>query len=107
MLRGPAVFGAPDVPTVAATAVDPGAVMLDVREQYEWDDAHVAGSLHIPMSQLVQRVGEVPADRPLVVICHSGHRSAQVTAWLVAQGYDAVNLEGGIVSWAYAGLPLE
>jgi rhodanese-related sulfurtransferase len=101
------VFGAPGVPTVEAKAVDPGALMLDVREQVEWDDAHVAGSLHIPMSQLVNRVAEVPADQRVVVICHSGHRSAQVTAWLEQQGYDAVNLEGGIVSWAQAGLPLE
>ena len=101
------MFGPPEVPTVVATAVDPGSVMLDVREQSEWDDAHVAGSLHIPMGQLVQRLGEVPTDRPLVVVCHSGHRSGQVTAWLVQQGYEAVNLEGGLVSWAQAGLPLE
>ena len=101
------MFGAPDVPTVAVTAVAPTAVLLDVREQAEWDDAHVAGSLHIPMSQLVQRVGEVPADVPLAVLCHSGHRSAQVTAWLVQQGYDAANVDGGIVAWAQAGLPLE
>lgn len=101
------MFGTPDLPTVTATAVDPGSLIVDVREQHEWDDAHVAGSLHIPMSQLMQRVAEVPSDRPLVILCHSGHRSAQVTAWLVSQGYDAANLEGGIVSWAYAGLPLE
>ena len=101
------MFGAPDVPTVSASAVVAGAAMLDVREQAEWDDAHVAGSLHIPMGQLVARVAEVPADEPLVVICHSGYRSAQVTAWLVQQGYDAANLEGGIVAWAQAGLPLE
>jgi rhodanese-related sulfurtransferase len=97
----------PDVPTVAATAVNPAALVLDVREPAEWDDGHVADSLHIPMGQFVARVGEVPTDRPLVVVCHSGHRSAQVTAWLVSQGYDAANLEGGLVAWAQAGLPLE
>jgi rhodanese-related sulfurtransferase len=100
------VFG-PEVPAVVATAVDPAATILDVREPAEWDDAHVAGSLHIPMGQLVARVAEVPRDGPLVVVCHSGHRSAQVTAWLVQQGYDAVNLDGGLVAWAQAGLPLE
>jgi rhodanese-related sulfurtransferase len=100
------MFG-PDVPSVAAASVDPAAVLVDVREVAEWQQAHVAGSLHIPMGEFVARVGEVPADRPVVVICHSGHRSAQVTAWLVAQGYDAVNLSGGLVAWAQAGLPLE
>ena len=95
------------MPTVVATAVDPAALLLDVREPAEWDDAHVAGSLHIPMGQFVARIGEVPVERPVVVVCHSGHRSAQVTAWLVSQGYDAVNLEGGLVAWAQAGLPLE
>jgi rhodanese-related sulfurtransferase len=97
----------PEVPSVAATAIDPSALLLDVREPAEWEDAHVAGSVHIPMGQFVARIGEVPTDRPLVVVCHSGHRSAQVTAWLVQQGYDAVNLEGGLVAWGQAGLPFE
>ena len=100
------MFGA-DVPTVAVTAVDPRAVLVDVREDGEWQQAHVAGSLHIPMGEFVARVGEVPTDRKVVVVCHSGHRSAQVTGWLVAQGYDAVNLDGGLVAWAQAGLPLQ
>jgi len=100
------VFG-PAVPSVAVAAVAPGALILDVRETAEWDDAHVADSLHIPMGQLGTRIGEVPDDRQVLVVCHSGHRSAQVTSWLVAQGYDAVNLEGGLVAWAQAGRPLQ
>jgi len=99
------MFGS-DVPTVAATKVDPRAALVDVRESAEWQQGHVAGSQHIPMGEFVARIGEVPTDRPVVVVCHSGHRSAQVTAWLVAQGYDAVNLDGGLVAWAQAGLPL-
>ena len=99
------MFGS-DVPTVAVTSVDPRAVLVDVRENAEWQQGHVAGSRHIPMGELVARIGEVPTDRPVVVVCHSGHRSAQVTAWLVAQGYDAANLDGGLVAWAQAGLPL-
>jgi len=99
------MFGS-DVPTVAVTSVDPRAALVDVRENTEWQQGHVAGSRHIPMGELVARIGEVPTDRPVVVVCHSGHRSAQVTAWLVAQGYDAANLDGGLVAWAQAGLPL-
>lgn len=82
-------------------------LLLDVREQWEWDAGHVAGSTHVPMSQLPARLSELPSDQRVLAICRSGSRSDRVTAWLSAQGWDAVNLDGGLQDWAREGLPLE
>jgi rhodanese-related sulfurtransferase len=94
------------VPEVDAIAVAPDAVVLDVREDDEWESGHIAGSTHVPLSELMARVDEVPATDPLVVVCRVGARSAQVAAWLRGQGRDAVNLAGGLDAWADAGRPL-
>lgn len=102
----------PQVPAVRVSDLDPsapvptGTTLLDVREQDEWDAAHVPGALHIPLADLPSRLAELPVDDRIVVICHSGARSARATAWLAQGGYDAVNLDGGIVEWAHAGLPV-
>jgi rhodanese-related sulfurtransferase len=61
----------------------------------------------VPMGQVRSRLDELPRDRPVAVVCHLGGRSAQVTAFLVASGFDARNVEGGMRAWAAAGLPLE
>ncbi len=104
----------PGVPAIAPTELDaaapvpPGTTLLDVREQDEWDSAHVPGSVHIPLGDLPARYGELDPDLRVLVICHSGARSARATQWLTeAAGFDAVNLDGGIVAWARAGLPIE
>lgn len=81
--------------------------MLDVREDDEWAAGHVAGASHIPMSRLLDRLGEVPRDRDVVVVCKVGARSAQVAAYLRQQGWDNVrNLDGGLVQWVREGKPL-
>jgi rhodanese-related sulfurtransferase len=82
-------------------------LLLDVREQQEWDAGHVTGSVHIPMNELPDRVAEIRGDRPVVAICRSGARSGRVTAWLDSQGQETHNLEGGLKAWHAAGLPLE
>lgn len=82
------------------------AVMLDVREPDEWEAGHVADATWIPMGELAARQDEIPKDRFLVVACRSGSRSARVTQALVAAGYDAANLVGGLQAWAEAGQPL-
>jgi rhodanese-related sulfurtransferase len=79
-------------------------VILDVREPYELERASVDGAIAIPMGEIVERVDELP-DGTVHVLCHSGARSARVTEYLEQQGRDAVNIEGGIVAWAQAGLP--
>jgi rhodanese-related sulfurtransferase len=81
-------------------------VVLDVREQDEWDAGHIEGALHLPMSQLVDRVAELPGDRRIVCVCRSGNRSARVTAWLIANGVDALNLDGGMQRWAASRRPV-
>jgi len=74
--------------------------LLDVREPDELPDGVIAGSVNVPMRELKHRLGELPADRDIVVICHVGARSAYVTQQLNALGYDrAVNLEGGMDAW--------
>ena len=75
-------------------------VLLDVREQWERDIALIPGSIHIPLSDVVQRMPELPLADPIVVFCHHGGRSARATSWLRQNGYHATNLEGGIDAWA-------
>jgi rhodanese-related sulfurtransferase len=102
----------PQVPSVLATDLDPaepvppGTVLLDVREQDEWDAGHAPQAVHVPLGELPDRVGELAGDARLLVVCHVGGRSARATAWLNQHGYDAVNLDGGMVDWARAGLPV-
>ena len=75
--------------------------LLDVREAWEVALAALPEALTIPMNELPDRLDTLPADRPLVVLCHHGQRSAHVTAWLRRRGYDnAVNLAGGIDAWS-------
>ncbi|MGH3915213.1 MAG: rhodanese-like domain-containing protein [Pseudonocardiaceae bacterium] len=84
-------------------------VLLDVREDDEWRAGHAPGAVHIPMGQVPLRVEEIVEafpDPPVHVVCRSGIRSAQITAYLVAQGLDAVNVEGGMESWLTDGRPL-
>ena len=97
------------VPTVqpgeVAGRLAEGWTLLDVRTDGEWAEGRIAGSLHIPMDQLMQRLDEVE-DR-VVCVCAVGARSARVAQFLNAQGRDAVNLDGGLHAWASSGLPLE
>ena len=74
--------------------------MLDVREPEEMEDGVIPGSVNIPMGDVKERLGELPTDRDIVVICHLGQRSAYITTQLKALGYDrAVNLSGGVDAW--------
>ncbi|WP_350349339.1 rhodanese-like domain-containing protein [Agromyces sp. G08B096] len=83
-----------------------GAHLLDVREASELEQARIDGAQHIPLGELVARLDEVPRDRPVYVLCHVGGRSAQATQYLEQQGVDAWNIDGGIVAWYRAGLPV-
>ncbi|KDN84208.1 hypothetical protein KCH_39990 [Kitasatospora cheerisanensis KCTC 2395] len=93
------------LPTTDAASVPADAVLLDVREQDEWDAGHVDGALHIPIGQVVARLDELPDGR-LYVLCRVGGRSAQVVQYLVAGGRDAVNVDGGMFAWEAAGRPM-
>jgi len=87
-------------------ASDKVSVLVDVREHEEWIRGHAPAAVHIPMSKFVERVGELDPTRRIICVCRSGNRSAQVTAWLLQHGFDAVNLTGGMNSWSAGGHPL-
>lgn len=75
--------------------------ILDVREPQEVAVCSIPGSLYVPMQQVPRQLGKLPQDRPLVVLCHHGVRSATVTAYLQQNGFaNALNLAGGIDAWA-------
>lgn len=85
-----------------------GARFVDVREPDEWDDGHIPGALHVPLGELAERVGELPSDTDLILVCRSGGRSAVATEFLLRGGYPrAANLAGGMLAWQEAGHPVE
>ncbi len=96
-----------EIAEVSVTELPDDAVVLDVREPGEWVAGHAVNAVHIPLGELIARIGELPVtDGPLPVICRSGARSAQVVAYLSAHGIDAVNVDGGTLAWAAAGKPM-
>jgi len=82
--------------------------LLDVRTPGEFRRGHIPGAVLIPMREVPRRLGEIPRDRKVVVVCASGARSAAVAGFLDRQGYPWVaNYAGGVFAWVQAGLPLE
>jgi rhodanese-related sulfurtransferase len=102
------------IPTIDVTEAerrlrdDPAhPILLDVREPNEFEEVRVAGAALVPTSVFMTRVGELPADRPLMVVCHMGGRSAAVAGYLIRAGRtDVVNVAGGMDAWERAGLPV-
>ncbi|HYZ07167.1 MAG TPA: rhodanese-like domain-containing protein [Pseudonocardiaceae bacterium] len=94
------------VPSVPAAAVPEDGVLLDVREDDEWTAGHAPQAVHVPMGAVPQRIGEIPDEGTVHVICRSGGRSAQVTAYLNQSGRQAVNVDGGMRAWAATGRPM-
>lgn len=98
--RGPAI------PTVEVEQVPKDAYLLDVREDDEWECGHAPDAVHVPMSELQARLGELPEGREMYVICKVGGRSAQVVGYLNNRGHRTVNVAGGMLAWAAAGHPM-
>jgi rhodanese-related sulfurtransferase len=104
------------IPTVdvreAASRLDragpgPTPLLLDVRETSEFEDVRADGARLLPMSEVVARHEEIPKDRPLLVICQAGGRSAAVAGFLLRSGWsDVTNVAGGTTAWQAAGLPV-
>jgi rhodanese-related sulfurtransferase len=82
-----------------------GAVLVDVRTEAEVARGKIRGALHIPLTALPARLGEIDKNKPVVFCCQMGGRSAQASQFAVAQGYEKVyNLQGGMQAWLAAGL---
>lgn len=84
-----------------------GALLVDVREQHEFDAVRAPGAVLMPMSTFQARAGELPSDRPLMIVCQAGSRSSAVTGFLARNGRtDVVNVAGGMDAWERGGLPV-
>jgi adenylyltransferase/sulfurtransferase len=83
--------------------IDGGAdfVLLDVREPFEIDTASLPGAVAIPMDAIAARIGELPREKEIAVLCHSGYRSGRVAGFLRQAGFKrVVNVAGGIDAWS-------
>jgi len=84
-----------------------GAMVLDVREPREYAAGHVPGAVNLPQAELASRLGELPRDRALLLVCQAGARSLRAAQFLAQVGFTRVtNVRGGTGAWAAAGLPL-
>ena len=89
----------------ARTLAADGALLIDVRERHEWQAGHIPGSVLAPLGRFDPR--QVPTDRQVVMVCRSGNRSRIAAEMLTAAGHaNVVNMEGGVIAWYEAGLPL-
>jgi sulfur-carrier protein adenylyltransferase/sulfurtransferase len=87
---------------------EPAPFLLDVREPWEYVAGHVPGAALIPLGDLERRVSEVPRDRPVFAICHSGQRSLAAAGYLQTLGYaDVTNVDGGTAAWMERGYPVD
>jgi rhodanese-related sulfurtransferase len=81
--------------------------LVDVRYEKEWQAGRIQGAVNIPEDDLADRVEELDRSRPVVTVCRAGSRSEEAAEWLRAQGFDAENLDGGMLGWKWAGLPID
>jgi rhodanese-related sulfurtransferase len=84
-----------------------GAMLLDIREDFEWDEFRAPNAVHIPMAQLSVSTDRLPTSALIACICLHGNRSVVVAEALVGAGWDAVSVAGGMAAWHAAGLPIE
>lgn len=89
-------------------ALDAGpALLIDVREKWEFDSGHLPGAEWIPMSLVPLRKEEFNSDLPVYVVCRTGNRSGQVVMWLAQQGIKSINVAGGTEAWQRQGFDIE
>jgi sulfur-carrier protein adenylyltransferase/sulfurtransferase len=93
----------------AREEIEAGVRVIDVREQHEWDEAHLERAIHVPQGEVAERIDEIAPDRSerLILHCRTDNRSSRVAELLDDLGYEDVSvMEGGIVAWADAGYPV-
>ncbi|MEW5892540.1 MAG: rhodanese-like domain-containing protein [Pseudomonadota bacterium] len=101
-------YGFKEVDVDYLASVDPASIhLLDVRTDAEVARGVIEGAVHLPLHLLPMREHDIPKDKPVIIYCNSGARSAQACAFLAAKGYTNMhNLAGGIMAWMRAGKPL-
>jgi rhodanese-related sulfurtransferase len=87
--------------------LDGDAVLIDVREESEWDVGHAPMATLIPLAQVPDRLDDLPKDRLIICACRSGGRSLRAASFLADNGFDVVNLSGGMMAWFAEDLPFE
>ena len=109
MSMGPAIQSIDVTEAERRQREDPdGPLLVDVREPYEFSAVRAPGAVLMPMSILATRIGELPTDRPLMIVCQAGSRSAAVAGFLTRSGrHDVVNVAGGMDAWESRGLPVK
>ncbi len=103
-LDDPEIEIAPERAQALVTAGE--AVIVDVREPYEWDAGRIEGATHIELEHLSSRADELPKDTAIVFQCRAGIRSLMAAQAFRRAGYDAWSMAGGLAAWAGDGLPL-
>jgi rhodanese-related sulfurtransferase len=101
--NGNAMSSHPRTPAVAVAELPAGAYLIDVREADEWSCGHAPEAVHLPLSELMARIAEVPEDQSVYVICKVGGRSEQAVNYLNQLGRSTVNVSGGMLAWQAAG----
>ena len=91
-------------PAKAKEAQDAGAMLIDVRESNEYRAGHAPGAKHISVQVIERRLGEIPMERQIIVVCQSGMRSQRAAEILSRNGYQVLNVSGGMLGWQRAGM---
>jgi rhodanese-related sulfurtransferase len=93
--------------SAAELLADEGVQLVDVRRSDEHEAGHIARSIHIELEQLPAEAATLDRERPLIFYCRSGSRSDLAAQAFASAGFDAHNLDGGLLAWVDAGLPIE
>ena len=96
-----------DAKTANSLRGNPDVVLIDVREKEEYAAGHIPEATLIPLGQLGSRLNEIPKDKTVVAVCRSGNRSGQATEILRQAGFNAHNMDGGMISWEQAGFDIQ
>lgn len=91
-------------PAKALEAQGEGAMLIDVRESNEYRSGHAPGAKHISVQVIDRRLGEIPKERQIIVVCQSGMRSQRAADILSRNGYKVLSVSGGMIGWQRAGM---
>ena len=103
----------PSVPTITALELSEKLkfgkhpLVVDVRQPDEFRSGHISGAKLIPLNELHRKMNELPKGREIVCICASGNRSASAAKMLAKEGFNVLNVQGGMLAWRHAKLPIQ